>query len=72
MGGFKTGLLYLHLMPVFVFSWIRNIIKNPVHHGGVPGGTLSSMIEAILGAVWIDSNRNLDQVFHVMKELRLY
>ena len=50
----------------------RYIIKNPVHHGRVPGDTLSSMIEVILGAVWIDSNKNSDQVFHVMKELRLY
>ena len=31
----------------------RYIIKNPVHHGRVPEGTLSSMVEAILGAVWL-------------------
>jgi len=50
----------------------RYIIKNPVHHGSVPEGTLSSMVEAILGAVWIDSKRNPDEVLHVMKEMKLY
>ena len=33
------------------FKLDRYIIKNPVHHGRVPEGTLSSMVEAILGAV---------------------
>ena len=48
------------------------ITKNPVHQGDVPKGTLASTMEAILGAVWKDSGKSLEDVNSVIESLHLY
>jgi len=38
----------------------------------VPDGTLATTVEAILGAVWLDSEESVQQVNEVMEKINLY
>lgn len=45
--------------------------NNPAHKGKVPNGTRATTVEALLGAVWIDSGKNMDEVDRVRVALDL-
>ncbi|KAF2448451.1 ribonuclease III [Karstenula rhodostoma CBS 690.94] len=45
------------------------LVKNPCQQGECPKETLAATVEAILGAVWVDSDRNLEVVQNVLKKL---
>jgi ribonuclease-3 len=48
-------------------AWLK---ENPCQAGEEPRTTLASTVEAIIGAVWIDCNRNLSKVRQVIKRLQ--
>jgi len=48
------------------------ILNNPCNEKSVPKTTLASSMEAIVGAVWIDSGRSLEDVRRVMQKLHIY
>ena len=48
-------------------AWLK---ENPCQAGQEPRITLASTVEAIIGAVWIDCNRNLSEVQQVIKSLQ--
>jgi ribonuclease-3 len=50
----------------------RFIEKNPSQPGAVPAGPMATTVEALVGAVFIDSGRNLDVAQSVMEELGLW
>jgi ribonuclease-3 len=45
------------------------VVGNPCQKGEVPRELLASTVEAIIGAVWIDSQRNLRDVQQVLSAL---
>ncbi|KAJ4346670.1 uncharacterized protein N0V89_010601 [Didymosphaeria variabile] len=45
------------------------VVKNPCQQGNCPKETLAATIEAVLGAVWVDSDRNLAVVQEVLSKL---
>ncbi|CAG8091727.1 unnamed protein product [Penicillium salamii] len=45
--------------------------NNTAHKGKVPSGTRATTVEALLGAVWIDSGKNMDEVDRVRAALDL-
>lgn len=45
------------------------VIKHPCQQHRVPKTTLASSMEAVIGAVWIDSGKNLEQVRTTMEKL---
>lgn len=45
------------------------VVRNPCQQHSVPKTTLASSMEAIIGAVWIDSGKSLEQVLKVMQSL---
>ena len=47
------------------------IKDNPSNHGLVPPGTMATTVEAILAAVYHDSDSNIDSVKRVMSGLGL-
>jgi ribonuclease-3 len=47
----------------------RFLVKNPCQQGECPKETLAATVEAILGAVWVDSNKNLAVVQKVLGKL---
>ena len=50
----------------------RFIHQRPDLERSVPDSTLASTVEAILGAVWLDSDENVQQVNEVMEKIGLY
>jgi ribonuclease-3 len=46
--------------------------KNPLQNGGVSETIRANTVEAIIGAVWLDSGRNAAQVDLVMEKMGLY
>lgn len=46
------------------------LIENPCQAGQEPKITLASTVEAIIGAVWVDCNRNLVEAQEVIKQLQ--
>ncbi|KLU91727.1 hypothetical protein MAPG_10676 [Magnaporthiopsis poae ATCC 64411] len=49
----------------------QSVTKNPCHKGEVPRVTLASTVEALLGAVWVDSGNQFDQVQSVLRALQV-
>jgi len=47
------------------------VLTNPGHRGPVSQATLSTTVEAIIGAVYLDSEKNLDAVRTFMEALGL-
>ncbi len=47
----------------------RYVIKNPCQHGEVSPTTLASTVEALIGAVWLDSGNDFEQVQWVITYL---
>lgn len=47
------------------------VVKNPCQQADIPQTTLASMVEAVLGAVWFDSNKDIKKVKHVIEALHL-
>ncbi|KAK4148402.1 hypothetical protein C8A00DRAFT_19761, partial [Chaetomidium leptoderma] len=45
------------------------VVKNPCQGEVVSRTTMASTVEALVGAVWLDSGRNFEQVRAVMKRL---
>jgi ribonuclease III len=51
----------------------KYIVKNPSQKGDIPPNTPASTVEAIFGAVWLDSNKDIKMVeqvgeaFHLIK-----
>jgi hypothetical protein len=45
------------------------VIKNPCQGEEVSRTTMASTVEALVGAVWLDSGRNFEQVREVMERL---
>lgn len=50
----------------------RFIHQRPDLERHVPDSTLATTMEAILGAVWVDSNEDVQQVNEVMEKIGLY
>lgn len=50
----------------------RFIHQRPDLGRNVPDSTLATTVEAILGAVWLDSNEDVQQVNEVMEKVGLY
>ena len=48
-------------------KWLK---ENPCQTGQGTKTTLASTVEAIIGAVWFDSNRNLAEVQQLIKRLQ--
>lgn len=48
-------------------TWLK---ENPCQAGQEPRTTLASTVEALIGAVWVDCDRNLDEVHDVIKVLQ--
>ncbi|KAJ9634920.1 hypothetical protein H2199_008784 [Coniosporium tulheliwenetii] len=48
-----------------------HITKNPAQEGEAPRATLASTIEAVIGAVWVDSKKDIGTVQTVVKNLSL-
>lgn len=48
-------------------AWLR---ENPCQAGQEPRTTLASTVEALIGAVWLDCDRNLEEVQDVIKLLQ--
>jgi ribonuclease-3 len=48
----------------------RYIVQNPSQNGSLSSTTLATTIEAIVGAVWIDSGKNFNKVSHVIRTLQ--
>lgn len=48
-------------------AWLQ---ENPSQAGQEPRTTLASTVEALIGAVWVDCNRNLTEVQHVIRLLQ--
>ena len=46
-----------------------SVTKNPCQKGQVPRTTLASTVEALIGAVWVDSKNNFDLVQAVIRAL---
>ena len=46
------------------------LIENPCQAGQEPKVTLASTVEAVIGAVWVDCDRNLAKVQQVIKQLQ--
>ena len=44
--------------------------ENPSQSGQEPKTTLASTVEALIGAVWVDCNRNLAEVQDVIRLLQ--
>jgi ribonuclease-3 len=44
---------------------------NPAQKGKVSKGTRATTVEAIIGAVWVDSGKNASQVNRVMENMGL-
>jgi ribonuclease-3 len=50
---------------------LRKYLKeNPSQRGEEPKTALASTVEAILGAVWVDSERNFEAVHHAVKKFQ--
>lgn len=47
------------------------ISNHPSHGDDVPRTTLASTVEAIVGAVWLDSGNDLEQARAAMRALKL-
>lgn len=47
------------------------MITNPGHCGPVSQGTLATTVEAILGAIYLDSDKDMDAVKSAMAALEL-
>jgi ribonuclease-3 len=47
------------------------IVKNPGQRGDVPRTTLASRIEAIIGAVWMDSGKDIGKAELAVEALKL-
>jgi ribonuclease-3 len=47
----------------------NHITKNPSQGGTIPKAALASTVEAILGAVWLDSGKDINKVWFVMENL---
>jgi ribonuclease-3 len=45
------------------------VTKNPSQHGDVPRTTVASTVEALIGAVWIDTGNDFHQVQLVIQNL---
>jgi ribonuclease-3 len=45
------------------------VVENPCQQGEAPRELLASTVEAILGAVWLDSYRDFGKVQKVFKKL---
>jgi hypothetical protein len=50
----------------------KYVIENPSQQGEFPRELLASTVEAILGAVWLDSYRDFEKVQKVFKKLCSY
>jgi ribonuclease-3 len=48
-------------------NWLK---ENPCQAGQEPRITLASTVEALIGAVWVDCNRDLAEVQHVIELLQ--
>jgi ribonuclease-3 len=47
----------------------KYVIENPCQQGEAPREVLASTVEAILGAVWVDSDGDFGKVQKVFKRL---
>lgn len=47
------------------------VIKNPCQGESLSQTTMSSTVEALLGAAWLDSGRNFKQVRAVIEKLEI-
>lgn len=47
------------------------VVKNPCQQGEVPRTTLDSTVDAILGAMWTDSNSDIEEVKLVIEVLKI-
>jgi dsRNA-specific ribonuclease len=45
------------------------VTKNPSHQGDVPRTTVASTVEALVGAVWIDTGNDFHQVQLVIQNI---
>lgn len=48
-------------------TWLK---ENPCQAGQEPRTTLASTVEALIGAVWVDCDRNLAEVQDVIRLLQ--
>lgn len=46
------------------------LVENPCQGGQEPKTTLASTVEAIIGAVWLDCDRDLVEVQRLIKRLQ--
>jgi hypothetical protein len=53
------------------YGLAKCVVKNPSQKGDVPPNTLAWTVEAILGGVWLDSNKDIQKVEQVRKTLHL-
>lgn len=49
---------------------VNYLKENPSQAGQEPKTTFASTVEAIIGAVWIDCDRNIAEVRRVLKHLQ--
>lgn len=65
-----------HLATCGCAAGLEQLINpNPYFEKGgrvIPNGTMATTVEALVGAVWLDSGRNLKAVKRAMKGLGLY
>jgi ribonuclease-3 len=47
------------------------VTKNPSQHGKVSDYTLATTVEALLGAVWIDCNKDFEVVERVSSNINM-
>jgi ribonuclease-3 len=80
----KTWLTSIEVGANLIIEWASNkklmqvaierslaeyIVRDPGQQGHILQTPLASTIEAIVGAVWVDSGKNLRNVTHVIKTL---
>lgn len=53
------------------YNLTKYIIKNPSQQDDIPQTTLATTIEAIVGAVWFDSNKDIKKVEYVVDALHV-
>jgi ribonuclease-3 len=51
---------------------ITHITKNPSQGDQVPQGTAASTVEAVIGAVYLDCDKNMETVKKVLEAMNFY
>jgi ribonuclease-3 len=51
---------------------VKHVVKNPCQHGQVPQETAASTVEALVGAVYLDSGEDMEIVKKVLEAINLH